>query len=96
MSELVSESALRAKLGLDVFKIGGPFHIEINEGHEKDEALDRAIKVCPAGLYSRDESGVYHVSEDGCLECGSCKIACGNGILSWRFPDGGTGVQFRF
>ncbi len=96
MSELASESALRAKLGLDVFKVGGPFHIAINEGHESDRALDCAIQVCPAGLYSKDAEGIYHVNEDGCLECGSCKIACGNDVLSWHFPDGGTGVQFRF
>lgn len=96
MSEAVSDSELRAKLGIDVFKVGGPFHISIREGHESDEALSRAIQVCPAGLYSKDDGGIYHVSEDGCLECGSCRIACGEEILDWNFPDGGVGVQFRF
>lgn len=56
----------------------------------------RAIRVCPAGLYSIDEQGVFHISEDGCLECGTCLLACGGEVLDWRYPDGSVGVQYRF
>jgi ferredoxin like protein len=33
---------------------------------------------------------------DGCLECGTCRYVCGNEVLDWHYPEGGTGVQFRF
>jgi ferredoxin like protein len=33
---------------------------------------------------------------DGCLECGTCRIACGTEVLEWYYPSGGAGVQFRF
>ncbi|NLU49801.1 MAG: hypothetical protein GXX09_05245 [Syntrophomonadaceae bacterium] len=87
---------LKAKLGLNVFKEGGEFHIKIREGKAKDQRLKKAILVCPAGLYSENPDGEVTISVDGCLECGTCLIACGPEVLEWRYPDGGTGVQFRF
>ena len=32
----------------------------------------------------------------GCLECGTCLIACNEGALSWSYPKGDYGVQYRF
>lgn len=87
---------LKEKLGLDVFKEFKKFHIQIKEGMEKDSRLKRAILVCPAGLYTEIADGAVKVSEDGCLECGTCLIACGNEVLEWHYPEGGEGVQFRF
>jgi ferredoxin like protein len=87
---------LKAKLGLDVFKPGPEAHIVVTPGMEKDDRLKKAILVCPAGLYSENEHGDVVLTIDGCLECGTCRIACGTEVLDWRYPDGGTGVQFRF
>jgi len=87
---------LKAKLGLDVFKEDKEFHIKIVAGKEKDSRLKKAIIVCPAGLYSENENGEVVVSKDGCLECGTCLLACGDEVLSWHYPNGGSGVQFRF
>lgn len=87
---------LKAKLGLDVFKEAKEFHIKIKSGKEKDIQLKKAILICPAGLYSENASGEVEISVDGCLECGTCLIACGGEILEWRYPGGGAGVQFRF
>lgn len=93
----MSESmGLKAKLGLDVFKEDKQFHIKIIAGHAKDSRLKKAIIVCPAGLYSENERGEVVVSEDGCLECGTCLLACGPDLLEWNYPNGGSGVQFRF
>ncbi|HEU17854.1 MAG TPA: hypothetical protein ENO00_00510 [Deltaproteobacteria bacterium] len=87
---------LKAKLGLDVFKPGPKPHITIKPGMEKDPRLKKAILVCPAGLYSENENGAVTLTIDGCLECGTCRIACGKDVLDWNYPDGGAGVQFRF
>lgn len=93
MSEILG---LRAKLGLDVFKEAKEFHIKIKPGKEKDVRLKQAILVCPAGLYSENEQGAIMISTDGCLECGTCLLTCGDELLEWNYPCGGSGVQFRF
>lgn len=93
MSNTIS---LKAKLGLDVFKHDKEPHITIKDGMAKDQRLKKAIIVCPAGLYSENTEGEVELSIDGCLECGTCLIACGSELLEWRYPNGGAGVQFRF
>jgi len=93
MSELMG---LKAKLGLDVFKPNSQPHIAIKPGKETDPKLNRAILVCPAGLYTKNSDGKVEFNEDGCLECGTCRIACGSEVLDWSYPVGGYGVQYRF
>ena len=87
---------IKGKLGLNVFKEGGEFHIEILTANRRDPRLLACVRLCPAGLYSLDDDGRVVLSTDGCLECGTCKIICGSEILSWTYPEGATGVQYRF
>jgi ferredoxin like protein len=87
---------LTDKLGLNVYKPGKERHIVIKTGKEKDPRLLTAILVCPAGLYSLNKEGEVELAPDGCLECGTCLIACGIELLDWNYPEGGTGVQYRF
>lgn len=89
-------TGLKAKLGLDVFKALSAPHIKIKSGMEGDKRLLAAIRICPAGLYSRNDQGEVVLTTDGCLECGTCRIVCGTDVLDWNYPEGGTGVQFRF
>lgn len=93
MSEVIG---IKAKLGLNVFKEDKEFHIKIKAGREKDARLKKAVLVCPAGLYSENEAGEVILSVDGCLECGTCWLACGSDLLEWNYPNSGSGVQFRF
>lgn len=93
MSEIMN---LKAKLGLDVFKPYAEPHIVIKPGMEKHPLLKRAVLVCPAGLYSENATGEVELTIDGCLECGTCLVACGSQVLEWHYPQGGSGVQFRF
>lgn len=88
--------SMKAKLGLNVFKHDAERHINIRPGFEKDPRLLAAVYVCPAGLYSVNEKGEVEFDIDGCLECGTCRVACGPEVLEWKYPNGGAGVQFRF
>ena len=90
------EMGLKAKLGLNVFKPSRDPHIRIKPGMEKDMRLEKAVQICPAGLYSKNDAGEVALTIDGCLECGTCRVACGTEVLEWNYPEGGTGVQFRF
>ncbi len=89
-------SDLKTKLGKNVFKPAKEPHIRIRPGFENDPRLRAAVYVCPAGLYTLDGRGGVQLEIDGCLECGTCRIACGTEVLEWNYPAGGTGVQFRF
>ena len=55
------------------------------------------VRVCPAALYEfNEEAGRMLVEFAGCLECGTCLVACREGALDWRYPKGGFGVQYRY
>ena len=51
--------------------------------------------VCPAGLYVWEDNQIVH-NCDGCLECGSCRLVCEPGAITWRYPRGGYGVRYRW
>jgi ferredoxin like protein len=53
--------------------------------------------ACPAGLYIWKE-GEMSFDCAGCLECGTCRVVCPQAhvAISWRYPRGGFGVQFRY
>ena len=93
---MTAPADLKAKLGIDVFKPGGVAHITIKTGWEKDPRLRKMVLICPAGLYSVNEQGGTSLTLDGCLECGTCRLVCGTDVLEWSYPEGGTGVQFRY
>ncbi len=74
-------------------------HIELKGGAEAcDPAeFDKLIRVCPAALYKRDEDGKQSFDYAGCLECGTCRIACGDTIVEkWENPQPTMGVEYRF
>ena len=74
---------------------GNP-HIELVEDPD-DAEFDKLIKVCPAALYKRDADGVKSFDYAGCLECGTCRIACGDtSVKKWKYPEATMGVEYRF
>ncbi len=85
------------KLGVNKFFVdeGNP-HIELKENPSPEE-FAKLEAACPAGLYKRDERGNIHFDSAGCLECGTCRLLCGDTILeTWEYPQGTFGVEFRF
>lgn len=88
---------IEAKLGLNVFKIDHEPHIIIDQDVCQTECRVRfCLHICPADLFSQDLKGEVQVNYEGCLECGTCLIACHNDALTWHYPNPGFGVQYRF
>lgn len=71
-------------------------HIEMVDDPD-DAQFDILVRVCPAALYKRDESGAKSFDYAGCLECGTCRIACGGTIIrKWEYPQPTMGVEYRY
>jgi ferredoxin like protein len=89
---------IESKLGLNVFQIDGEQrHIRINQEICQTRCAVRyCLHVCPANLYTLNEQGEVVVDCDGCLECGTCFVACPQDALTWHYPRAGYGVQYRF
>lgn len=70
-------------------------HIELVDDPD-DAEYDKLIMVCPAALYKRDEDGSKSFDYAGCLECGTCRIACGGTIIDkWLYPRPTMGIEYR-
>ncbi len=94
------ESKLKAtiedKLFLVKYKPDKDSHIEVDQEKFKADQLKTVLYICPAKVYERnEESGECMVAFENCLECGTCRIACVE-YVTWKYPRGGFGVQFRF
>lgn len=89
---------LDRKLALDAFKTDSTSHILIRHEICRSRCTRRyCLYVCPAGLYRYDQQrDEIQVEYAGCLECGTCKLACDNGAIEWSYPRGAYGVQYRY
>ena len=85
------------KLFLDRFRVDETPHIRIiDPGTCLTACADQpCLYFCPANVYRIEKDHIVAAYE-GCLECGSCRIACPNLNIEWRFPTGGYGVSHRF
>jgi|WetSurMetagenome_2_1015567.scaffolds.fasta_scaffold819795_2 ferredoxin like protein len=94
---MTAEVNVKAKLGLDTIKVDDEQkHIQIDREICKGCILKPCLHVCPAQVYTLDKTGEIVIDLDGCLECGTCKIACNRKAIKWNYPHGGFGVQLRF
>lgn len=70
-------------------------HIELVENPDIEE-FKKLVRVCPAALYKIDENGATSFDYAGCLECGTCRIACEETIVKkWVNPGPTMGVEYR-
>jgi ferredoxin-like protein FixX len=99
LSLLSLEAAMNieSKLGLDVLALDKEPHKVVNQAVCRERCRRRVcLTVCPARLCTQAEDGCIVLNWEGYLECGTCKLACVQGALEWRYPQGGFGVQYRF
>lgn len=93
MSEQVN---VKAKLGVDTIKVDTNKHITVKQEICKACKEKECLHVCPAQVYKLNEAGDIVLDLEGCLECGTCKIACSKGSIDWNYPAGGFGIQLKF
>ena len=93
----MSDMKLEDKLFLDRFRVDTESHLKIIDGDRcLKECKDKpCVNFCPANVY-RWEADRVSVNYEGCLECGSCRIACPYLNIEWRFPRGGYGISHKF
>lgn len=85
------------KLFNNNFKVHtGQPHLSIKNKKMCAKCKDTAcVFVCPVKNYQK-VNGDIEVSWEGCLECGSCRVACKHGAIEWNYPQGGFGIKYRF
>ena len=62
-----------------------------------DEEFRKLVLCCPAALYKVEDDGSKRFDYAGCLECGTCRMICGETILEkWEYPQPTMGIEYRF
>jgi ferredoxin like protein len=54
------------------------------------------LTFCPAHCFTRGDRGGIDYYYVGCVECGTCLLVCKEEAVRWSYPQGGSGVQYRF
>lgn len=85
------------KLALNKYELddGHPHIVVHNEVCEAECKIRACLFVCPAEVYS-EQNGKIVADWAGCLECGTCTVACPPQALHWEYPRGGFGILYRY
>ena len=83
------------KLAVNKYDVDKDVHIRVNEDICKTCERHYCLYACPADCYKLTD-GRITFSYEGCLECGSCRIACNAGAIEWTLPRGGFGVCYEY
>jgi ferredoxin like protein len=92
---MTTQVNVKEKLGWDTIKVDEGKHISVDQVVCKSCKGRYCLHVCPAQVYTLDKENLVVLDLDGCLECGTCLIACTPKSISWKYPQGGFGVQFK-
>lgn len=88
-------------LALDRFSVDeGLSHIKVDSEKCAVCKTMPCLYVCPAKCYRQGEDDAIRFDYAGCLECGTCRVACrqlgAGGVVSWEYPQSTFGVSFRY
>jgi len=97
MSEILITVNVDEYLGVNKFSVDEEHaHITLVEDPATEEFL-KLVLVCPAALYKINDKDEKSFDYAGCLECGTCRIICGDSIIeAWQYPRSTMGVEYRF
>jgi len=88
---------MKSKLAINAFKNDKESHIKINQTICKQCKERFCLYICPGHLYTlNEETSEVQVEFAGCLECGSCQMACVYKAIEWNYPKGDFGIQYRY
>ena len=97
MSDKPDTKKIEEKIACNAIKNDKESHIKLRQDICKTCQEHFCVYACPGHLYSlNEETGEMVVEYAGCLECGTCKIACIYGSVSWEYPGGEYGVRYRY
>ena len=82
-------------LAVNQWKVSKEAHIAVDQAKCSSCEMRPCLRACPAGCY-REREGKITVEYEACLECGTCRIICPLGSVSWTYPEHGRGVEYRF
>jgi ferredoxin like protein len=90
------DTSATAKLERIVFHADDAPHVVIDQSICEKCSIDRiCVTICPIQNYNWDAIGTHlSVSTESCMECGSCRIVCTEGAITWNWPRGGYGVMY--
>ena len=83
------------KLAVNKYDVDRDVHITVDEGICQVCDENYCLYACPADCYKVIDGHVTF-SYEGCLECGSCRIACDKGAIEWNLPRGGLGICYEY
>ena len=83
------------KLAVNKYDIDNDVHIKVNEDICAKCENHHCLHVCPADCFKLMD-GKITFNYRGCLECGSCRIACDKGAIDWTVPRGGFGICYAY
>jgi ferredoxin like protein len=83
------------KLAVNKYDIDRESHVRINEETCRSCIDQSCIYICPAGCFKTVEEKIMF-SFEGCLECGSCRIACEKEAVEWTLPRPGFGICYQY
>ncbi|VEI12677.1 ferredoxin family protein [Trueperella bialowiezensis] len=88
--------SVNERLSKNVFHTDSQPHISIDQERARATGSGkRLVAVCPAHVYSENDDGTIAIETAACLECGTCLVVADPGVLTWHYPAGAMGVQFR-
>lgn len=88
-------SMVEERLSLVRYVVDTQSHIRVDFTLCSNCADRPCLLCCPAGCFTCEQGAVRHAYE-GCLECGTCRLVCLLGAVTWTNPRGGYGVSYRF
>lgn len=83
------------KLSINKYELDETAHISIDKKFCQEQCTNQVcLFICPAQVYSKVNE-VIAIDHAGCLECGTCLVACAENALRWHYPNGGYGIIYR-
>jgi ferredoxin like protein len=84
------------KLRVNAYLVHPRPHIQVDFNKCRKCPEKPCTKLCPAGCFRMLPDGSISFSHDACLECGTCRIVCRLGAVTWDYPEAGFGIWYRF
>jgi ferredoxin like protein len=92
----VNEMGVPEKLAVNKYELDEESHIAIDQEVCRRVCRSKTcLFICPAQVYT-EQNGQVVADHAGCLECGTCLVACPHEALHWKYPRGGFGIVYRY